>query len=227
MGAYFLVSGNRYVYENSKRPGDYLLTDEISFAKQFSYKQAKSLVQRGKNKTAWMRNCQLVDVENGSTCKQSLNYQGNAGAFIGENDVILDTKIVEEIERETKKIMEISGWDSKKISTYKDQLEIALSKTDSEISDITHALEEYLRQHDGKRPPAHKIAKITYLLIDVLTRRRNIKECREKISTMLDANTYKYDLAKLKNELRKLQHVEYRGRTETYSVATKILNDHI
>lgn len=227
MGTYFLVSGGRYVYENLRRPGEYLLTDEIALAKEFSYKQAKGLVQRGKNKSAWLRNCQLVDVESGIESNQSLHYQGSGGAYIGENDVNLDLNVIEEIEREAQKIMEISGWDAKKMSTYKNQLEIALSKTDSEISDVTHALEAYMREHDGKRPPAHKIAKITYLLMDVLTRRRNIKECREKISTMLDANTYKYDLAKLKSELSKIKHTEYKGRTDTYSVAMKILGDHI
>lgn len=40
---------------------------------------------------------------------------------------------------------------------------------------------------------------------------------------MLDAITYKYDITKLRLELSKAEHGEYKGRTEYYAMAIDIL----
>ena len=64
--------------ENPMKVGEYLATTSPVQAKEFTYKQARSLVQRGGKKYSWMRNYQLVDMQTGKESEQALNYKGNA-----------------------------------------------------------------------------------------------------------------------------------------------------
>ena len=43
-------------------------------------------------------------------------------------------------------------------------------------TDIAHALEKYKETHDGKNPPAHKVSKLGYMILDIREKRRKIKQ---------------------------------------------------
>ena len=106
------------------------------------------------------------------------------------------------------------------MQTYKEELTIGLSKYDSAESDIVHALQKY--KEDNTQ--AHKMAKIAYLLDEIREKHKNIKQCLDYIEVFEDAITYKYTLEKLKLEIAKEKHVEYKGRTEYYQKALEMLN---
>lgn len=110
------------------------------------------------------------------------------------------------------------------MQTYKEELTIGLSKYDSAESDIVHALQKYKEDNNGKKAQAHKMAKIAYLLDEIREKHKNIKQCLDYIEVFEDAITYKYTLEKLKLEIAKAKHVEYKGRTEYYQKALEMLN---
>ena len=90
-------------------------------------------------------------------------------------------------------------------------------------SDIKHALQKYREDNNGKKPQAHKMAKVGYLLDDIRNKHKNIKQCLNYIRVMQDAITYKYDIGKIKFELSKAKYSEYKGRTEYYEMALDLL----
>ena len=84
-------------------------------------------------------------------------------------------------------------------------------------SDINHALEKYKEDNHGKKPQAHKIAKIGYLLDDIRDKHKKIKQCIWLYqNVMQNAGTYKYSLEKIKQEISKVKYVEYKGRTKYF-----------
>lgn len=101
---------------------------------------------------------------------------------------------------------------------------IGLSKYDSAESDIKHALQKYREDNNGKKPQAHKIAKIGYLLEDIRDKRKNVKQCIAYIKVMEDAVTYGYTIEKLKKEIDSAKFAEYKARTEYYQIALDILS---
>ena len=103
-------------------------------------------------------------------------------------------------------------------------LNTELSKCDSAESDINHALEKYKKIHNGKKPQAHKMAKIGYMLDEIRDKHKHIKQCQRYIKVMQDAITYNYTIEKLKLELTKAKHTEYKGRTEYYQMALDLLD---
>lgn len=220
---FILTDGKNYVMENPMKTGDFISTTSPVQAKEFSYKQANSLRQRRGKKYSWVHNFQMVNVDTGEKSNISPNYKGNANAYIGENDIKFDETVLDKIADETHLILGLAAWNKEQLDTYKNDLCIGLSKTDSVISDITHAFERYVEDNDGKRPPAHKISKVTYKLIDILVLRRRIKQCIDYVSVMRDAITYKYDISKIKSEVEKAKHSEYKARTEEYETILNIL----
>ena len=113
--------------------------------------------------------------------------------------------------------------DEKQLNEYKTILTNELSKKDSIISDIYHALLEYGDTHNGKRPQAHKIAKISYMSLTVHEERRKIKLCLRYLDTMLEANANRYTPQKYKNEMITAENKEYKARTEYYKEIKDIL----
>lgn len=220
---YILTNGKEYVMENPYKVGDYSRSTSPNHAKKFVYKDAKSLLHRKGKKLSWIREFYMVDVDTGEQPETSPNYKGKAGIYIGCNDFDFNMTLLDNIERETKNILGLTGWNKQQLETTKNELRTALSKYDSAEQDITHAVEEYKKKHDGKKPQAHKMAKLGYLLEDVRETRRRIKQCQDYIQVMLDAITYKYDITKLRLELSKAEHGEYKGRTEYYAMAIDIL----
>ncbi len=109
------------------------------------------------------------------------------------------------------------------LTTYQNMLSTALSKYDSAEADIEHALQTYKEESGGKKPQAHKMAKVGYLLDDVRDKHKRIKQCQCYIKVMQDAITYHYTLEKLKLELSKATYEKYQGRTEYYDLALDML----
>ena len=220
---FILTDGKNYVMENPMRTGNYISTSSPIQAKEFTYKQARTLLQNNRKSMAWIRSFHMVNKETGEKSTSSANYKGNAGVYIGENDIDFDERIINYIFEETKSIIGLAGWSLTQLQTYKESLEIGLSKYDSAEGDIEHALQKYKEDNDGKKPQAHKMAKVGYLLDDVRDKHKNIKQCLDYIKVMEDANVHGYTIEKLKLELTKAKHTEYKGRTEYYKIALDML----
>lgn len=218
---FILTDGKNYVMDNPMKAGEYMSTTSSSMAKEFQYKQARALLNRGGKKVAWMRNYKMVDLNSGETV--SKYYRGNANVFIGSNDIDFDESILEQILDESISILGLAGWDEQQLNTYENLLSNALSKYDSAESDILHAMQKYKEDRNGKKPQAHKMTKIGYLLDDIRDKHKRIKQCQNYIRVMKDAITYKYDLNKLKLEISKAKTSEYKGRTEYYRMALELL----
>lgn len=68
------------------------------------------------------------------------------------------------------------------------------------------------------------MAKIAYLLDDIRDKRKHIKQCIRYIEVMKNAITYNYTIEKIKFEMLEARNNEYKGRTEYYQMALKILD---
>lgn len=220
---YILTDGKNYVMENPMRLGTYLSTTSPVQAKLFTYKQARSLLQNKSKKLSWIKSYNMVNQDTGKENEDSKNYKGNGGVYIGNNDVDFDFSIIEKIYKETKSIIGLAGWSMTQLKTYEEELNIGLSKYDSAESDIAHALQKFKDDNPDKNPQAHKMAKIGYLLADIRDKHKNIKQCLNYVHVLEDAITYGYTIEKLKFELTKSKHAEYKGRTEYYEMALELL----
>ena len=58
---YILTDGKNYVMENPLAHGNYIQTTYSVKAKEFTYKQAKSLLQTKKKSLSWIKNFYLVN----------------------------------------------------------------------------------------------------------------------------------------------------------------------
>lgn len=219
---FILTDGKNYVMENPMKQGQYISTTSPVQAKEFTYKQAKSLLQKSKNKMAWIKSYHMINQETKEEC--NANYKGNGGCYIGKNSIKFDYSIVDLIYKETKSIIGLAGWSMEQLRTYEEELNIGLSKYDSAESDIEHALQKYKEDNGGKKPQAHKMAKIGYLLDEIRDKHKHIKQCQRYIKVMQDAITYNYTMEKIKLELTKAKHSEYKGRTEYYKMALDLLD---
>ena len=220
---YILTDGKNYVMENPMKIGEYLATTSSVQAKEFTYKQARSLVQRGGKKYSWLRNYHLIDINTGSESENSLYYKGNSGVYMGDDN--FDDSLLDNICEESNSILGLAGWNKTQLITYKNLLNAELSKCDSAESDINHALEKYKRIHKGKKPQAHKVAKIGYLLDDIRDKHRKVKQCIRYVNVMSDAIDNAYTIEKMKLELSKISDGEYKGRTQYWKIANEILED--
>lgn len=221
---FILTDGKNYVMENPMKQGNYISTTSPVQAKEFTYKQARKLLNDRSKKMSWIKSFHMVNQGSGQVCKLSLHYKGNGGSYIGENNIDFNDNIIDLIYKETKGIIVLAGWSMAQLKTYEEELNKGLSKYDSAESDIKHALQKYKKDNNGKKPQAHKAAKITYLLDEVRDKHQNIKQCLDYIRVMEDAITYSYTIEKLKLELTKAKHAEYKGRTEYYQMALDLLD---
>lgn len=219
-----LTDGKNYVMENPMKKGVYISTTSPIQAKEFTFKQAKAVLNNRSKKMAWIKCYYMVDKEIDKKPKISLKQKGNGGVYIGTNDISFDEAIIEEIYQEIRSILGLAGWSKMQLQTYKEESTIGLSKYDSAESDIVHALQKYKEDNNGKKAQAHKMAKIAYLLDEIREKHKNIKQCLDYIEVFEDVITYKYTLEKLKLEIAKEKHVEYKGRTEYYQKALEMLN---
>lgn len=221
---FILTDGKNYIMENPVKQGVYISTSSPIMAKEFSFKQARTVLNSRSKKMKWIGSYYMVDKETGQVSETPSSYKGNAGVYIGENDIEFDHSIITKIYQETESITGLAGWSMTQLKTYEEQLNIGLSKYDSAVSDIEHALQKYKKENNGKNPQAHKVAKIGYLLGEIRDRHEKIKQCLKYVKVFENAITYNYTIEKIKLELVKAKHTEYKGRTEYYQVALDILD---
>ena len=223
---YIITNGKYWVIENPIRPGEYMESTKSSNAKQFTFKQAKNLLNARSKKLGWIRNGYSMVGEDGNKPTVSPKAKGNGGVFLNENDIVVDLNLLDQIEDECTKFLSLAAWDESELSNMLVSLSTYLSKLDSEESDIKHALVIYTYKHDGKLPQAHRIAKIGYLFLRILIDRAHVKACIYKLQAMKNALTYHYSLGKLQTELNKTDNGEYENykpRTAKFDEAMKIL----
>ena len=219
---FVLTNGKDYIMENPMRVGEYIKTTSLVQATRFNYKQARGFVQKYKKRYNWLKGFYLVDAETGEKSEKPLAYKGNEGLYL---DSDFDDSILDKIINESHSIIGLAGWDIQQLHTYKNLLNTQLSICDSGESDVKHALEKYKEVHNGRKPQAHKVAKLGYLLDELRDRHKRIKLCIRYIQIMEDAITYKYTINKIKYELSKAQNCEYKGRTQYWAIAKEILED--
>lgn len=220
---YILSDGKYYVIRNPLQPEKFIKSTASSQATEFSYKQARGLLQSKRAATKWIKNegFQMVNVESGDVLEPKIS---NANVYIAENDVKLDGSLLENILYETNLILSLKGYNKTQLVTYKNSLSANLDKYNSAESDVLHAIEKY-KNDTGKNPQAHKMTKIYILLEELRGERRKIKQCLDYIEVMLDAIKYKYNIDKTKKELKNCSHIEneYKGRTEYYKKTLELL----
>lgn len=221
---FILTDGKNYVMENPMKQGTYISTTSPVQAKEFTWKQARSLLQNRKKSMSWIRSYNAVNQDTGDVDKDLKYCKGNGGMYLDENDIEFDESIIEKIYTETKSIIGLAGWSMTQLKTYEEELFNGLSKYDSAESDIVHALQKYKEDNAGKKAQAHKMAKVGYLLDEVRDKHKHIKQCLDYIKVMEDAITYSYTIEKIKLELTKAKHTEYKGRTEYYQRALELLD---
>lgn len=221
---YILTDGKNYVMENPMKKGIYISTTSPVQAKEFTWKQARTLLQNKKKSMSWIRSYYAVDQGTETIDKSLKYYKGTGGAYIEKNDIEFDESIIEKIYTETKSIIGLAGWSTIQLKTYKEELLNGLSKYDSAESDIVHALQKFKEDNKGKKAQAHKMAKVGYLLDEVRDKHKHIKQCLDYIKVLEDAITYGYTIEKIKLELTKAKHTEYKGRTEYYQKALDLLD---
>ena len=220
---FILTDGKNYVMENPVRIGSYVSTTSPLQAKELTYKQARSLLNNKNKKLSWVKSFYMVDLSDGEKSKENPRYQGNEGVYIGNKDIEIDESIIEQIYKETDAIMKLSGWNMEQLKAFADNLSNGVSKYDSAESDIDHALQKYREDNNGKRPQAHKMARIGYLLDEIRDKRKHIKQSLRFIGVLEDAITYSYTIEKIKMELENAKCQEYKGRTEYYQKALDLL----
>lgn len=219
---YLLSDGKFYVMKNPEQPEKLMKTTSPVFAAEFSYKQARNLIQSKRAATKWIKNegFQMISVESGTVVEPK--YKSNAGVYIDENDIPLDEKLLEEINNEIDLILSLKTWNKNQLITYKNSLSANVDKYASAESDILHAIEKY-KNDTGKNPQAHKMAKIYILLEEIRRKRRQVKKCLSYINVMIDAINNKYGIEKVKTELGNC-NCDYKGRTEYYKKALELLH---
>lgn len=221
---FILTDGKNYVMENPMKQGTYISTTSSIQAKEFTWKQARALLQNKKKSMSWIRAYNAVNQDTNTIDKELKYCKGNGGMYLKKNDIDFDESIIEKIYEETKSIIGLAGWSMTQLKTYEEELLNGLSKYDSAESDIAHALQKYKEDNAGKKAQAHKMAKVGYLLDEVRDKHKHIKQCLHYIKVMQDAITYSYTIEKIKLELTKAKHTEYKGRTEYYQKALDLLD---
>ena len=108
MFLFILTDGKNYVMENPIKLGEYMIT--TSMAKEFTYKQARSLVQNSRKKYSWIKKYNLIDVDTGQKSDKSLYYRGNANVYIGDESNF-DYALLDKINSEANSILGLAGWD--------------------------------------------------------------------------------------------------------------------
>lgn len=227
MDSYIITNGNEYVMENpyDKTKRKYIPTTYSVEATQFDYRTARNLIQSNRKAVSFIKEkcMNMVNVKTGEVVKEAKTYRGNGGIYLGKNEIDFDDTMLDLIYSETKSILNLNGWSLNQLKTYKQALSTGLSICDSRESDINHALQKYKEDNDGKKPQAHKMAKVGYILDEVRDKRKHIKQCMNYINVMENAIANGYSLEKMKLELTKAKHVDYKGRTEYYQMILDIL----
>ena len=96
------------------KSGEYMITTSGSMAKEFTYKQARSLVQNSRKKYSWIKKYNLIDVDTGQKSDKSLYYRGNANLYIGDESNF-DYALLDKINSEANSILGLNNFKRREI----------------------------------------------------------------------------------------------------------------
>lgn len=215
---FILTDGKNYVMENPMKQGEYISTTSPIQAKNFTYKQARSLLQNKKKSLSWIKPYHMVNLETGETETDVPKYS-NEGIFCGDKDFEFDESIVDTIKKEVDSIIGLAAWDINQLNTYIAMLNQGVQYYDNAIQDIKHARLD-------RRPPAHIRTKIDGIMNDLEEKRRDVKQTRNYINVLINAINHQWSIGKIKAELSKAKYVPYKGRTKYFSMVEDLLKDY-
>lgn len=215
---FILTDGKNYVMENPMQVGQYISTTSPVQAKEFTFKQARSLLQNKKKSLGWVKQFHIVNQQTGQTETEIPRYS-NDGVFCGDKDFEFDENIICTIRQEVDSIIGLAAWDINQLNTYLAILNQGIQFYDSAISDIKHARLD-------KRPPAHIRTKIDGIANELEEKRRDIKQTRNYIDVLAKAIKEQWSIGKIKSELSKAKYVPYKGRTKYYEMIESILREY-
>ena len=200
------------------KQGVYLQTTSPIQAKEFTFKQARTLLNSKSKKMSWVKSFCMVDKETGELETDIPKYS-NEGIFCGSKDFEFDESIVETIKHEVDSIIGLAAWDINQLNTYVAMLNQGVQFYDNAIQDIKHARLD-------KRPPAHIRTKIDGIMNDLEEKRRDVKQTRNYINILIKAIKEQWSIGKIKSELSKAKYVPYKGRTKYYEMVEKLLKEY-
>lgn len=215
---FILTNGKNYVMENPMQVGQYISTTSPVQAKEFTYKQVRSLLNNKKKSLGWVKQFHMVNQETGQTETEIPKYS-NEGVFCGDKEFEFDEDIIEFIKKEVSSIIGLAAWDVNQLNTYLAMLNQSVQFYDSAISDIKHARLD-------KRPPAHIRTKIDGIANELEEKRRDVKQTRNYIEILIKAIKERWSIGKIKAELSKAKYVPYKGRTKYYQMVEDLLKDY-
>ncbi len=215
---FILTDGKNYVMENPMKIGEYISTTSPVQAKEFTYKQARSLLQNKKKSLSWIKRFHIVNQETGKSEIDIPKYS-NEGIFCGDKDFEFDESIIGMIKQEVFTIIGLAAWDINQLSTYESMLNQGIQFYDNAIQDIKHARLD-------KRPPAHIRTKIDGIANELEEKRRDAKQIRNYINILKRAIEEQWSIGKIKAELSKAKYVPYKGRTKYYKMIEELLKEY-
>ena len=103
---FILTNGKEYVMENPIKQGQYVSSTSPNHAKEFTYKQARNLLQNKRKVLGWIKsgNFYMVNNENGKP-EIDVPKFSNEGIFVGEKDFEFDDSVVDTIKNEVDSII--------------------------------------------------------------------------------------------------------------------------
>lgn len=104
--------------ENPMKHGTYISTTSAVQAKEFTWKQEKSLLNNKKKAMSWIRTYYAVNQVTRNIDKGIKYSKGNGGSYIGENHLEFDESIIQKIYDETASIIGLAGWSLTQLKTY-------------------------------------------------------------------------------------------------------------
>ena len=215
---FILTDGKNYVMENPMKIGEYISTTSPLQAKEFTYKQARSLVQNKKKSLSWIKQFHIINKETGQT-ESNVQKFSNEGIFCGDKEFEFDENIIDIIKQEVNSIIGLAAWDINQLNTYIVMLNQGVQFYDNAIQDIKHARLD-------KRPPAHIRTKIDGIANELEEKRRDVKQTRNYIDVLIKAIKEQWSIGKIKVELSKAKYVPYKGRTKYYEMVENLLKEY-
>lgn len=212
---FILTDGKNYVMENPMKIGEYISTTSPLQAKEFTYKQARSLLQNKKKALSWIKPYHMINQETGQVETEIPKYS-NEGIFCDDKDYEFNEHILEEIKQEVTSIIGLAAWDINQLNTYLVMLNQGVQFYDNAIQDVKHARLD-------KRPPAHVRTKIDGIANELEEKRRDIKQTRSYINILIRAINEQWTVGKIKAELSKAKYVPYKGRTKYFDMVEELL----
>ena len=215
---FILTDGKNYVMENPMQIGQYISTTSPIQAKEFTYKQARSLLQNKKKSLSWIKQFHMVNQETGQV-ETDIPKFSNEGIFCGDKEFEFDENIIDIIKQEVNSIIGLADWDINQLNTYVAMLNQGVQFYDNAIQDIKHARLD-------KRPPAHIRTKIDGIMNELEEKRRDVKQTRNYIDVLIKAIKEQWSIGKIKAELSKAKYVPYKGRTKYYEMVENLLKEY-